>query len=128
MSAQKWAITLACALVGWVFCAAVMGLGTAAMPLTEALVIHALAVPIFFVFVSLVYFHRFAYTTPLETACIFTGVMIVMDLLAALLIHRGLAMLANPLGTWVPLILIFSATHMTGLLVTASPRYKLFIR
>lgn len=128
MSAQKWAVTLASALLGWALCAAIMGLGTAVMPLTEALVIHALTVPIFFIFVSLIYFRRFAYTTPLETACVFTGVVILMDLFVALVINHNLAMLARPLATWVPLILIFSATHMTGLIVAENLRYKLFTR
>jgi len=37
----------------------------------KALIIHAIAAPIIFIGISLIYFNFFNYTTPLETAIIF---------------------------------------------------------
>lgn len=67
----------------------------------------------------MVYFTRFAWTTPLATAATFTGFVAVVDfLLVALMINRSLAMFASPLGTWIPFASIFCATWLTGFLVT----------
>jgi hypothetical protein len=52
------------------------------------------------VLVSLLYFKKFNYTTPLQTALIFVGFVIIVDfLVVALLINRSLAMFASLLGT-----------------------------
>ena len=126
MNTEKLAVSSAAGLIGWALCAAVMSLVISNTPLAEALVIHALAVPIIFTFVSLFYFQRFAYTTPLQTAFIFVSVVILLDFfVVGLLINGRLDMFANPLGTWIPFILIFASTHITGLLVTSSRRYNI---
>jgi hypothetical protein len=66
-----------------------------------------------------VYFTRFAYTTPLQTALAFTGFVVVVDFfLVALVVLRSLEMFASPLGTWIPFALIFAATWLTGLFMT----------
>jgi hypothetical protein len=107
------------AFVGWALCAATIGIGMAVTELDTALVVHAIAAPVFFTLVSLVYFHRFNYTTPLMTAIIFTAFVIGMDLcVVALLVNRSLEMFTSLLGTWIPFILIFLSTLVTGLLVT----------
>ncbi len=125
MNTEKLAPVLGVALFGWGLCAAAMSMALNSTPLAEALVIHAIAAPILFIFVSLVYFQRFAYTTPLQTAFIFVCVALFMDFfVVGLLLNRSLAMFANPLGTWIPLLLIFTATHITGLLVTSGRRYN----
>jgi hypothetical protein len=60
-------------------------------------------------------FTRFGYTTPPQTAVIFTAIVIAMDVVvAALLIKRSLAMFESVLGTWFPWTLIFAATDPTG--------------
>jgi hypothetical protein len=83
--------------------------------------------PIFFTVVSLVYFNRFRYTTPLQTALIFVGLVIGMDFfVVALLINKSLDMFTSPLGTWVPFGLIFVATYLTGL-VCAQQRQTLTV-
>jgi hypothetical protein len=84
-----------------------------------ALVVHAIGAPIFFTLVSLVYFRNFNYTTPLQTATIFVGFVMLVDFfLVALIFMRSLAMFASPLGTWIPFGLIFAASYLTGLYVT----------
>ncbi len=124
MLSSKLGTVLGAALLGWAMSAAAMNLGLATTPLAEALVIHALAAPILFIFVSVYYFQRFAYTTPLTTAIIFVCVALFMDFAVGLLFHGGLGMFASLLGTWIPLFLICAATHITGLLVMSGRRYN----
>ena len=82
----------------------------------STLIIHAIGAPIGFALISFIYFKRFAFTSPLQTALLFIGVVIVMDVfVVALLIEKNFAMLASPLGTWLPLALIFSITYLTGI-------------
>lgn len=115
MNGRKILIVVLFALVGWVLCFATMGIGMAVTTLEAALIIHAIAAPIFFFLVSWVYFTRFHYTTPLQTALLFVGFVITVDfLLVALVINRSLAMFASVLGTWIPFALIFAATYATG--------------
>ena len=62
-------------------------------------------------------FKKFAFTSPLQTAFIFLAVLIVMDVfVVAMLIEKSFAMFASPLGTWLPLALIFSSTYITGVI------------
>lgn len=118
MNIQKIAIILAHALVGWMLCAATMGIGMAVTSLETTLIIHAIGAPIFFFFVSLVYFRKFNYTTPLQTAIIFIAFVIAMDFfVVAILINRSFEMFTSLLGTWIPFALIFSSTWLTGLFI-----------
>ena len=122
MNVSKIAIILLHAFVGWALCAATIGIGMAVTTLNTALLVHAIAAPVFFTLVSLVYFRRFNYTTPLMTAIIFTAFVIGMDFfVVALLINRSLEMFTSLLGTWIPFILIFLSTLLTGLLITRKP-------
>ncbi len=118
MNASKIAIILAHALVGWALCAVTMGIGMAVTSLDKALIIHTILAPVFFAGVSLVYFNRFHFTTPLQTAAIFLGVVMAMDVfVVALLINRSLEMFTSLLGTWIPFLLIFLSTYLTGTIV-----------
>lgn len=115
MKISKIMIILAHALVGWALCAATMGIGMAVTSLNNALIIHAIGAPIFFASISLLYFRRFNYTTPLQTAAIFTAFVIIVDFfVVALLINHSLDMFTSLLGTWIPFALIFAATWLTG--------------
>ncbi|HEX7556412.1 MAG TPA: hypothetical protein VF338_07290 [Leptolinea sp.] len=115
MKTTQVIITLAHAFVGWALCAATMGIGMAVTSSNNALIIHAIAAPIFFAIVSLVYFRKFNFTTPLQTAVIFVAFVIGMDFfVVALLILRSLDMFASLLGTWIPFGLIFISTLLTG--------------
>ena len=116
---KKFVIVFTHAFVGWVLCAAMMGIGLATVTLETALIIHALGAPIFFAIVSLVYFRKFNYTTPLQTAIIFVGFVIAVDFfVVALLINRSLEMFTSLLGTWIPFALIFASTFLTGIFVS----------
>ena len=61
MNASKMLIVFAHAFLGWALCAATMGIGMAVTSLDNTLVIHAIAAPIFFAGVSLVYFLKKAF-------------------------------------------------------------------
>ena len=129
MNAGKLTMLLVHALVGWALCAAIMSLSLAMLPLAEALIIHALAAPIIFVFVSRSYFQKFACTTPLQTAFIFVSIIILVDFfVVALSINHSLDMFASLLGTWIPFMLIFTATHITGLVSMIGSRRPLPVR
>ncbi len=96
-----------------------MGIGMATTSLHNALIIHAIGTPVYFAAVSLIYFNKFNYTTPLLTAAIFVGFVIAADFfIAAIVINRSLEMFASLLGTWIPFLLIFISTYVTGLYST----------
>jgi phosphatidylserine synthase len=115
---KKTIIIFLHALIGWMLCAATIGIGMAVWPMNTALSVHAVAAPVFFTILSLVYFTRFNYTTPLQTASIFTGFVIVVDFfVVALLINKSMDMFTSLIGTWIPFALIFTATFLTGFLV-----------
>ena len=123
MNSKKTITLLVHAFIGWALCAATMGIGMAATSLQNALIVHAIGAPVFFTIVSLIYFKKFNYTTPLQTAMIFVGFVIVVDFfVVALLINRNLEMFASLLGTWIPFALIFTSTYLTGLYVVKSPK------
>jgi len=117
MNSRKVTTILVHAFVGWALCAATMGIGMATMSIENALIVHAIGAPIFFTILSLVYFNKFNYTTPLQTALIFVSFVIVVDFfVVALLVNRSLEMFASLLGTWIPFALIFTSTYVTGML------------
>ena len=116
MNTKELIVLLLHAFVGWLLCAATMGIGMALTTLETALVIHAVAAPIFFAVVSMVYYSKFHYTGSLVTATIFVGFVMVVDFfVVGLLINRSLSMFASLLGTWIPFALIFTSTLLVGL-------------
>jgi len=93
------------------------------MSLERALIVHAIGAPISFTTISLFYFNKFNYTTPLQTALIFVSFVIVVDFfVVALIINRSLEMFASLLGTWIPFALIFTSTYVTGLLTVRTSK------
>ena len=111
-------IALAHALVGWGLCGATMGISLANTTAERALIIHAVAAPIIFGLVSVVYFATFGYTGALATAASFVVIVIVLDVVVvALLIQREFSMFRNVLGTWLPFALIFMSTYVVGRLM-----------
>ena len=123
MNTSRIFIILIHAFIGWTLCAATMGIGMAVTSVNNALIIHAIAAPIFFAIVSQVYFRKFNFTTPLLTAAIFIAFVIAMDFfVVAMLINRSFDMFASLLGTWIPFALIFASTYLTGRSVIQSPR------
>ncbi|HEX9972224.1 MAG TPA: hypothetical protein VGD14_09150 [bacterium] len=119
MTYKKLFIIVNHAFIGWVMCAAIMGIGMQIFSMKTTLIIHAIGGPVGFLILSLIYFKNFNYTSPLQTATIFIGFIIFMDFfLIALLIEKSFAMFKSPLGTWIPFALIFLVTFITGLIVT----------
>ena len=127
MSSKKVFVIMIHAFTGWALCAATMGVGMALTSLETTLIIHAIAAPVFFAGVSWVYFRKFSYTAPLQTALIFMGFVITVDFfVVALLINRSLEMFASLLGTWIPFALIFTSTYLTGLYTVKILNQKIY--
>ena len=121
MNTKRILTILVHAFIGWAFCTATMVIGMATMTLESALIVHAIGAPIFFAIISLVYFKKFNYTRPLQTALVFVSFVIVVDFfIVALMINRSLEMFTSPLGTWIPFALIFASTYVTGWLTVNS--------
>ena len=116
MKTSNWIVLLVHALIGWALCGAIMGIGRMVTTLDNALVIHAVVAPIVFALITWVYFTRFGYTSPLQTALIFVAVVIGMDaFLVAPVFEKSYEMFTSLIGTWVPFGLIFLSTYLTGL-------------
>jgi hypothetical protein len=104
--------------LGWALCGAIMFIGMSVMDLQTTLVVHAIGAPIIFSLISLFYFSKLNYTSPLQTAIAFFFIVILMDFfIVALLINRSFEMFLSPLGTWIPFGLIFLSTYLTGSLI-----------
>jgi hypothetical protein len=118
MSVRKTVIVLGFAFIGWMLCAATMGVGMSVTSINNALIVHAILAPIFFAIVSYIYFTQFNYTSPITTATIFIALVVIMDFfVVALVINRSLDMFTSLIGTWIPFLLIFFSTFFTGLFV-----------
>ena len=92
-----------------------MGIGMATMSMRTTLILHAIGGPLGFVVISLFYFKKFGYTSPLQTAIWFIGFVVFMDVfIVALLIEKSFEMFRNIWGTWLPFTLIFLAIYFTG--------------
>ena len=113
---RRFGVVLAFALIAQALCWAIMVVGRAVTSLENTLIAHAIGAPIIAVVVSSIYYKKFNYTTPLQTAVVFVSVVIAMDVfIVALLIEKSFEMFASPIGTWIPISLIFLATYLTGL-------------
>ncbi len=116
-------IILVHAFGGWALCDLSIVIGMAVTSLYNALIIHAIGAPIFFATVSLIYFKKFNYTTPLLTAAIFVSFVVLMDFfVVALLIEQSFEMFQSLIGTWIPFALIFTSTYLTGSYVRNIPK------
>ena len=118
MTPGQIAIAAGHALVGWAYCAALIGIGSQFMTMQATLIVHAIGAPLGFALVSWLYFAKFGFTRPLHTAGLFLAVVVGLDIfVVALFIEKSFAMFASPLGTWLPLGLIFTATYGVGKVV-----------
>jgi hypothetical protein len=108
-------ILLAHGLVGWALCGAIIAAARKRTTLSRALLIHAVGAPIVFALLSVLYFSVFHYTSPLTTAGVFVGVIVLMDAgVVAPFMENSFDMFRSVLGTWVPFGLIFAAVYLTG--------------
>jgi hypothetical protein len=123
LNLRKFITILVRAFIGWGLCGATMGIGMATTSLENTLIIHAIGAPFFFVVISLIYFSKFNYTTPLQTALIFIGFVMILDFfVVALMINKSLEMFASLMGTWIPFVLIFASTYLTGFFLKNTTR------
>ena len=108
--------------IGWAACALAMGLLLATRHLGMALVLHAIAAPLIFAAVSRHYFRLPGAREPRPTAFAFVAIVALLDLVVvAGLIQRSLAMFESIGGVWLPFLLIFVATWMTGEVMSTMP-------
>jgi hypothetical protein len=125
MKTSNWIVLLVHPLIVWAVCGAIMGIGRAVTTLDNTLVIHAIAAPIVTALIAWIYFTRFGYTPPLQTALIFVGVVVGLDaFLVAPVFEKSFEMFTSLIGTWVPFGLIFMATYLTGLACAQQQRLK----
>ena len=104
--------------LGWALCGAIMLMGMSVIDLQTTLIVHAIGAPIIFSLISLFYFSKLNFTSPLQTATAFLIIVILMDFfIVSLLINRSFEMFLSPLGTWIPFALIFLSTYLMGLLI-----------
>jgi hypothetical protein len=115
---KKYLIIISLGLLGWALCGAIIGIGRNLTSMEITLIIHAIGAPIIFGLISLWYFRRFNYTSPLQTAVIFLSIVIIMDAgLVAPVFEGNYDMFKSPIGTWVPFLLIFISIYSTGKLL-----------
>ena len=106
---------LAHAVAGWAYCGAIIAVGRQFLSIHTTLVVHAIGAPVGFALISFFYYRRWAFTSPLQTATAFLGVVVALDLfLVAPVFEKNYAMFSSVLGTWIPFTLIFAATYLTG--------------
>jgi hypothetical protein len=66
----------------------------------------------------MVYYKKFNYTSPINTAFIFLFFVIAMDAgLFAPVFEKSYGMFKSILGTWIPFSLIFLSTYIIGLII-----------
>jgi len=105
-------------LFGWALCGTIMFVGMALIDIQTTLIIHLIGAPIIFTLISLFYFTKLNYTSPLQTGIIFLSIIILLDFfLVALVINRSFDMFLSPIGTWIPFLFIFLSTYQTGMMV-----------
>ena len=116
-------IIVALGLLGWALCGAIMFVGMSLMSIETTLIIHAMGAPVIFSLISWVYFKRFRFTSPVQTAGLFLLIVILMDFfLVALVINKSMEMFQSPLGTWIPFALIFLSSYVTGSIMNSLER------
>ncbi len=122
LSAGQITVIALFGLLGWAMCGAIMFVGMAVTSMQTTLIVHAVGAPVIFATISWVYFTRFGYTSPLTTALAFLAIVVFLDFfLVALVINRSLEMFASLLGTWIPFVLIFMSTYLTGQVAEGRP-------
>jgi len=111
-------ILAALGLLGWALCGAIMFIGMSIMSIETTLIVHAIGAPVIFSLISLFYFKKFRFTSPLQTAVLFLLIVILLDFfLVALVINKSMEMFQSLIGTWIPFVLIFLSTYITGMIV-----------
>lgn len=112
-------------IAAWAACGLVMALGRAAFGLEVALWVHLAAAPAIALAAAVLCWNHARHPGPLATAAILAGVPAALDaLVVAPILERSFAMFASPLGTWIPLSLIFVASLATARLLSRPPERR----
>jgi menaquinone-dependent protoporphyrinogen oxidase len=107
---------------GWALCAALMVLLLNTLPVLAALVIHAIAAPLIFSAVALLYFRNRGAREPLPTAIAWTSIVMALDaVVISGVVQHSFAMFASVAGSWLPFALIFAAVWGTGYVMLMRP-------
>lgn len=118
LTSRQILIILIHAFIIWALCGATIGIGRSLMTMSSTLVVHAIGAPIFAGLVSLFYFKKFNFTSPLRTALYFLLIVVFLDAgLVAPIFEKSYVMFRSILGTWIPFALIFISTFVTGALI-----------
>lgn len=119
---RSWARLVAYAALGWILCAAVMFGLLAVFSPGVATVVHAIAAPLIFIFISMRYFRPSGAREPVAAALAFTAIAALLDaIVVAALIQGSPALLLSITGFWLPLGLIFIASWVTGWIMSMGP-------
>jgi len=103
--------------IPWILCGATLGIGQALLSRKITFILFAILAPLFFAISSYIYHKRFNFTSPIITAYIFVGFVILMDLVfVAPVIEKSYDMFTSFLETWLPFILIFLAAYIFGIM------------
>jgi len=109
-------------LIGWGLCAVLMAILMGTAPTALAIAIHAVGVPLIFAAVSARYFRERGACDPVPTAFAFVAIGALLDAaVAAPFVLRSFAMFAHFPGAWLPLVLIFLVTWLTGVVTSMVP-------
>jgi menaquinone-dependent protoporphyrinogen oxidase len=109
-------------IAGWALCAAVMAGVLQISPMGIAVAIHAIAAPLLFAAVSVHYFGAYGARDPLPVALTFVAIAFALDAgIVAGFVLREFTMLQSFTGTWLPFLLIFLATWITGQIMSMMP-------
>ena len=110
------------AVVGWAICALMLLLA----PLVGAgwaEGIRAIAAPIVFAGVAVLYFGQPGAREPLPAAVGFTGIFVVLDaLIVATFVAHGFGMFGDIVASWVPYVLVFLAIWAVGAIMAMIPQ------
>jgi menaquinone-dependent protoporphyrinogen oxidase len=108
--------------VGWALCAIAMAGLLHVASTGVAVALHAVAAPLIFTAIAVRYFRARGARDPLPTALAFTALVGILDAgLVGGLVLRELDMFTSFAGTWLPLLLIFLTTWITGLVMSTMP-------
>jgi hypothetical protein len=118
LTVRKTIILVCHALVLWALCGITIAIGRSVTSMQLTLKVHLVAAPLFASIVSIVYFKKFNYTSPLSTSLFFLFFIMAMDAgLVALVFEKSFDMFRSLFGTWIPFALIFLSAYMTGLIL-----------
>jgi hypothetical protein len=112
----KWLALVLHVLAGWGILAAIIIIGRNIFGVSTAMVLQAVVAPFLYALISWSYFRRFSFTNPVQTAAIFTGVVILLNALVfAFFTPQGVTIYFRPLSAWLAFALIFAVTYFVGI-------------